>query len=1006
MAIRKRKITAKDSPVPQEVRKRAKGDGAGSGAGRGEAKGFPVVAIGASAGGLKALEGFFDAMPPDSGMAFVVVQHLDPKHVSLMTTLLEKRTRMKVLQAEDGLKVQPNHVYTKPPARDLIMRERTLRLIEPKGASRPPLPIDTFFRSLAEDLGERAICIILSGAGGDGTLGLKAVKGAGGMVMIQDEKQADHDGMPRSAISTGLADFILPVERMPAELVSYVGHPFLEPDGVKDETAEERVERFTQKVLAIVRRMTGHDFSGYKRTTIRRRIGRRMAVHQIGDISQYANYLRQNPAEVEELFKDFLINVTNFFRDPEAFEVFERDTIPALLAHREPDAPIRVWVPGCGTGEEAYSLAMVLAEAMERLERHWKVQIFATDINSEAIEAARAAIYPGNIAADVTSERLRRFFIQERDTYRVDRRLREMVVFAIHDITRDPPLSRLDVISCRNVLIYMDPPLQKKVVPLFYYGLVDQGVLFLGTAEGVGDFHDLFETVDKKYKIYRARKMDPHAYRSHVGLYTKIPELVSRQGRGERGEVPEKTSPEVNIRRLVEQVILQKYAPPGVLVDDKFNVLYFHGDTSKYLKPPQGEATFDILRMSFEEVHYKLARALNRVRTQRKPFAVEGLHVRHNDDYLTVDLVLTPLEESVGRAGLVLVTFEDKTPAVEKKPEKVKRSIKESPDAQMMLLQHDLAATKQELQATVEELETSNEELKSANEELQANNEELQSTNEELESSKEELQSTNEELETLNEELRRKNQELMRSEDDLRNLLNATDIAILYLDTKLRILRFTPAVTKIFNVRDLDLGRPVSDITAQFDTQVFAKEVEKVAETLQEREREVEGNDGRWFSMQMLPYRTGENVISGVVITFLDVTERRLAQREVEVAKVFGERVIDCTWDGLLVLDQDLNVRCANQSYLQTFGKTRDETLERPFFEQEGGLWDVAELRRLLGEVISAGREFEGFRVEGEIPGIGRRALLLRGRRIGETDGHPPMILLGIQDKRAERSGR
>jgi two-component system CheB/CheR fusion protein len=939
-------------------------------------------------------------------MAFVVVQHLDPKHVSLMTALLEKRTRMKVVQAEDGLKVQPNHVYTKPPANDVIIRERTLKLVKPKVGFGPQLPIDTFFRSLAEDLGERAICIVLSGAGGDGTLGLKAVKGAGGMVMVQDEKQADYDGMPRSAISTGLADFILPVERMPEELISYVGHPFLEPDAVKDETAEERFERFTQKVLAIVRRVTAHDFSGYKRTTIKRRIGRRMAVHQIGDISQYANYLRQNRAEVEELFKDFLINVTNFFRDPSAFEVLEKDVIPALLEKREPDAPIRVWVPGCGTGEEAYSLAMILAEAMERLERHCKVQIFATDINPEAIEFARAAIYPANIAADVSSQRLRRFFKRDGDSYRVDRQLREMVVFAIHDLTRDPPLSRLDILSCRNVLIYMDPPLQKKVIPLFYYGLLDQGVLFLGTSEGVGDFHDLFEPVDKKYKIYRARKLDPGAYKSHVGLYTKLPEFLSRQEKGGRGGIPEKASPEVNIRRLVEQVILQKYSPPGVLVDDRSNVLYFHGDTSRYLKPPRGEATFDILRMSSEELHYKLARALNRIKTQRKPVAVPGLHVRHNDEYRTVDLALTPLDKRLGRPDLTLVTFEDKTPPVEKKSENAKGRTKENPDARMAHLQHELLTTKQELQATVEELETSNEELKSANEELQANNEELQSTNEELESSKEELQSTNEELETLNEELQRKNQELLRSEDDLRNLLNATDIAILYVDTELRILRFTPAATKIFNIRELDVGRPVSDITAQFDTQVFAREVENVAATLQQKERDVEGKDGRRFSVRMLPYRTTENIISGVVMTFFDVTEQRMAQQELEAARVFADCIVDYSWDGLLVLDRELRVHWANQSYLKTFGKTKEEALERPFFEQEGGFWDVAELRRLLQEVISDGRELEGFRVEGEVPGRGRRAFLLRACRIPEMDGRPAMILLGIQDKTDEPSGR
>jgi two-component system CheB/CheR fusion protein len=534
MATRKRKITTKDSSRSENAQKKAQHDG-GSGIGRGATAGFPVVAIGASAGGLKALEGFFDTMPSNCGMAFVVVQHLDPKHVSLMTALLEKHTRMKVIHAEDGLKVQPNHVYVKPPGKEVVIRNRTLQLIEQKEKFRPQLPIDTVFRSLAEDLGEKAICVILSGAGSDGTLGLKAVKGAGGMAMVQDEKEAEYDGMPRSAISTGLADFILPVHRMAEELVSYLAHPFLEPEGIKDETADARFDRVIQKVLAVVRRVTGHDFSGYKRSTVRRRIGRRMAVHQITDVSHYGNYLRQTPAEVEELFKDLLINVTNFFRDPRAFEVIEKGVIPALFAQKDPDVPIRLWVPGCGTGEEAYSLAMILVEAMERRERYWKVQVHATDINPEAIESARAAIYPGNIAADATSERLGRFFKKEGDTYKVDRQLRDMVVLAIHDFTRDPPLSRLDMISCRNVLIYMDPPLQKKIIPLFYYALIDQGMLVLGTSEGVGDFHDLFETVDKKYKVYRARKIDPDAYRSHVGLHIKMPEALTRQGKGEPG---------------------------------------------------------------------------------------------------------------------------------------------------------------------------------------------------------------------------------------------------------------------------------------------------------------------------------------------------------------------------------------------------------------------------------------------------------------------------------------
>ena len=964
-------------------------------------KEFPIVGIGASAGGLKALEKFFDNMPPKENIAFVVVQHLDPKHESLMPGLLEKHTQMKVSTAKNGQKVEPNHIYVKPPGKDVVVNCRTLYLQEPSEGKGVQLTIDIFFRSLAEDLGELAICVILSGAGSDGTLGLKSIKGEGGMAMVQEETQAEYDGMPRSAINTGLVDYVLPVEKMPEQLATYIRHLSEVPG--KIESDEEKTERSVKRILTSVRLATGHDFSNYKRSTVHRRIARRMAVQQISDLRHYAQYLRQNPAEIEELFKDLLINVTNFFRDSAAFEILEKKALPHLLEQKrkweeELDAPLRIWVPGCGTGEEAYSIAMLLVEAMERQGIHFRVQIFATDISNETIEFGRTGVYPDNIAADVSTERLKRFFKKEKENYRIDRQIRELVVFAIHDLTRDPPFSRLDMVSCRNVLIYLNTSLQKKIIPLFHYSLREGGILFLGSSEGVGEFTGFFGTIDKKHKIYSNKKTeDHHALLDHLIHRTGLP--FGEPVRGARGLGRRETGePELNIRRLVEQSIMRKYAPPSVLVDGKFQILYFYGDTSNYLKPPWGEPRFDLLRMVSEGLHFKLDKALREVKGNKQPLTLENLRIQHNHEFLTVDVVLTPLPETRGRADLVLITFEEKKPPKESEAEEAQAEEEESEDLRLTQIRNELAATRQELQATIEELETSNEELKSANEELQANNEELQSTNEELESAKEELQSTNEELETVNEELQRKNLDLIRAEDDMRNLFHATEIATIYLNDKLQIVRFTPAATEIFNLREQDMGRPVSDITGQFDTKIFAQEAEKVLKSLDKKEWDVLCQDDRCFSIRMLPYRTTNNVIAGVVITIMEVTEARRVEQEAEKAKASFESIMDSIPDPLVVLDREHKVLSASRSFFQFFRLKEKDVKNIELYKVGNGEWNMTELRELLEKVIKSGETVKDYKLHAEFPTLGQKVLLLDADPIEAKDERPEMILVIIKE--------
>ncbi|MCF6150081.1 MAG: hypothetical protein E3K37_15645 [Candidatus Kuenenia sp.] len=862
---------------------------------------FPIVGIGASAGGLEALEGFFSHMPDQNNLAIVVVQHLAPTYKSIMGNLLKKYTKMKIVDISDGMKVEKNCVYLNPPDMDVAIINRTLQLIKPLETHAARLPIDFFFRSLADDQGEKAICIVLSGTGTDGTLGLKAVKGDGGMTMVQDETQARYDSMPRNAINTGAVDFILPVERMPEELTKYIKHPYIESPRAAI-TTEQKYQGYVTKILLQIRALTGHDFSHYKQNTIRRRIERRMAVHQIDKIAHYLDYLRVNTAEIDILYKDMLIGVTNFFRDQEAFDLLKKTAIFEILKGKRPNSSIRVWAPGCSTGEEAYSIAILLAEIMDKRQMHYNVQIFGTDLDADAIEFARAGVYPESIAADVSKERLKQYFTKEENTYRLKKRIREMLVFATQNLIKDPPFSRLDLISCRNVLIYMDAFLQKKILPVFHYTLNKDGYLFLGSSESIGEFTDLFSVENPKWKIYKRKGMV-------IEKGAEIPTMPIQGAIKTDRKEEKKDYREINFIQYAEKEILSKYAPPFVLVNEKHEILYVNGMIHKYLLTPPGLPSFNILKIAHEDLRYKLSTMLHKISKKREIHIERGLKIKDNEHFLTFDLTVKPLKPGAETEGLTIIIFEEKLPAEKaKKKEKFsEKIIKESP--KIKALEIELKSTKEYLQATIEELETSNEELKSTNEELQSTNEELQSTNEELETSKEEQQSTNEELETVNSELQNKVIELSRSNNDLNNLLASTEIATVFLDTRLNIIRFTPAITKLFNMLPSDIKRPIGDITAKFNVSTLHNDAAEVLRTLNKKVCRIKTNDNSWYNMRILPYRTTDNLIDGIVITFVDITELTESDEKITSMGTFLKGnptpMLRITQDGTIVFSNE-----------------------------------------------------------------------------------------------------
>ena len=836
-----------------------------------DAGNFPIVGIGASAGGLAAIEAFFAAMPRDKavGAAFVLVQHLSPDHKSILIDLVKRYTSMPVLLVEDGIKVQPDRIYVIPPNRDMALLNGTLQLLEPGATRGLRLPIDFFFRSLAQDRKERAICIVLSGTGTDGSLGLKAVKGEGGMAMAQALDSAAYDGMPRSAILTGVVDYVLPPSKMPEQLLSYVARAFRSrPEEIASPLPA--ATDFLQKIFLLLRAQTTHDFSLYKRNTVQRRVERRMAVAQIERIEDYVHYLRDTRLELDTLFRELLIGVTSFFRDPQAFESLRERVIGPHLSDASRES-MRIWVPGCSTGEEAYSIAILIREDADPRKRGMPVQIFATDIDIVSIERARAGVYPDSIAADVSTERLDRFFTKDESSYRIHKDIRDMVVFAKQDVLKDPPFSKLDLIACRNLLIYLDAEAQKMILPMFHYALNRNGHLLLGNSETVGEFSDIFAAEDKKWKLYRKEGMASN--RPQRGSY--LPPLAPAAPA--RWNHPRLDSEKpAAARDLAEQALLEGYIPSSVLINSELQVLYIHGRTGKYLEPASGDASLNLLTMARDGIRMELAAAVRTAAVQKVPVRYEGLKVKSNGDTSIVNLIVQPVTKPEAARGLLMVIFEDVTPAPFPPEVEAPTGPKSEQERRLAALERELRSKEEYLKATIEELQTSNEELRSTNEEAQSANEELQSANEELETSREELQSLNEELLTVNNELQTKIELLSQASDDMNNLLSGTNIGTIFVDRQMKIKRFTAAATQISNFIKTDLGRPVGDIVSQlvgYDRLV--EDTQAVLDTLIPKVMEVQVRGGQWYQMKIQPYRTLQNVIEGAVLTFVEITREK-----------------------------------------------------------------------------------------------------------------------------------
>jgi two-component system, chemotaxis family, CheB/CheR fusion protein len=823
---------------------------------------FPIVSIGASAGGLEALEQFFQNMPANTGLAFVVIQHLAPDHKGIMPELLQRITPMKVQQASDNLLVKSNCVYVIPPNKSLSILNGILQLFNPVESHGLRLPIDIFFRSLAEDKQENSIGIILSGMGSDGSLGLKAIKEKNGLVLVQDPSTAKFDGMPCSAINSVIADIVAPAEELPRKLLSFLRlNPQVKPDAEIDIKTKSNID----KIIILLREHTGNDFSLYKKTTLFRRIERRKSVHQIDKIQDYVRFMQENPKEVEILYKELLIGVTSFFRDIEVWEKLRESILSDLVNILPPGNVIRAWVTGCSTGEEAYTLAIIFKEALEKVQNqvNLSLQIFATDLDTDAIEKARQGYFSKNIIADVSPERISRFFTPVDEGFHINASIREMVVFASQNVIKDPPFTKLDIITCRNMLIYMEPELQKKLIAMFDYSLKPGGIMLLGTAETLGTQNLRFTEIDAKLKIFRRSAMltspefmdFPSSFRSVKGVLSQEmvpPKIVE------------------NIQTLADQVLLQHFAPASVLVTDKGDILYITGRTGKYLEPVAGKANWNIHVMARQGIRNELPGAFRKALQSFDPVVLRNIKIGTNGGTQFVDVTVQRIENPETIRGMLMIVFAD-VPAIISH-EGISKTEKGKSTVRQQELEIELQRSLEEIQSIREEMQTSQEELKSTNEELQSTNEELQSTNEELTTSKEEMQSLNEELQTVNLELQSKVNDFVHANDDMKNLLNSTEIATLLLDRQLNIRRFTDPVANIFKVRNSDIGRPLTDLGSNLLYPEMDSDAHQVLKTLTTIETPITTLDGKWFKIRIMPYRTLDDRIDGLVITFNDIT--------------------------------------------------------------------------------------------------------------------------------------
>jgi two-component system CheB/CheR fusion protein len=889
---------------------------------------FPIVGIGASAGGLEALELFFGNMPKNNGMAFVVIQHLDPNHVGIMPELLQRITPMKVLQAVDSLTVQPNCVYVIPPKKSLSLLNGSLHLFDPVETRGLRLPIDIFFRSLAADRQENSIGIILSGMGSDGSLGLKAIKEKNGVVLVQDPATAKFDSMPRSATEAVIADIVAPVEELPAKLIDFLKFTPLfktEPDTDSKSNLE--------KIFILLREQTGHDFSQYKKNTLLRRIDRRKGIHQIARIHAYVRLLQENPQEVQILFKELLIGVTSFFRDSAVWKMLQENVLPALLNELPNGYILRAWVTGCSTGEEAYSLAIVFKEALERTEirKNLSLQIFATDLDIDAIEIARRGIFSSNMVADVSAERISRFFTFEADSYRVNTAIREMVVFAPQNVIKDPPFTKLDILMCRNVLIYMEPELQNKLIKLFNYSLNSGGILILGTSETPGNQKEGFEEIDGRLKIYRRA----------VPLPSEAIDFPSSFARKAVATVPT-TKPNAveNIQVLADQILLQRFAPASVLVNPEGDILYITGSIEKYLELVAGKANWNIYAMARNELRQELPGAFRKAKDNFDEVILRNINIKTPAGTQFVDVTIQCIEKPVSIRGMIMVVFTDVPAFVEHDAVNMKTG-KGSSTGRQKELEILLQRSKEDRQGIYEEMQTSQEELKSTNEELQSTNEELQSTNEELTTSKEEMQSLNEELQTVNIELQSKINDFVQANNDMKNLLNSTEVATLFLDKELNIRRYTDNVANLFKLRATDIGRPFTDIVTDLQYPELDSHARQVIKTLTSIETAITTTDQRWFNVRIMPYRTLDDHIDGLVITFSDIATAKKLEMELKklnkalsISETRYRRLFESAKDGILILDAETGkIMNVNPFLVEMLGYSLEQLMKKTIWE-------------------------------------------------------------------------
>jgi two-component system CheB/CheR fusion protein len=960
--------------------------------------GFPIVGIGASAGGLEAFSELLRYLPEKTGMAFVLVQHLDPKHGSVLQEILARTTKVPVSEVTQGMAVEPDHAYVIPANTNLSLKHGVLQLGSRVLTHGQHMPIDSFFRSLAESVGPQAIGVILSGTASDGTEGCRAIKAAGGITFAQDEESAKYSDMPRSAVTAGYIDFILSPKDIARELGGISQHPYV------SRTVPPAMEGFRGMVGAeldalfgLLRDSNGVDFTNYKHTTLQRRIRRRMVVHKIETLKEYLRFIGRKPEELDELYRDLLIHVTGFFREPEAFLALRKHVYPKLFEGRKPDNPIRVWVAGCSTGEEAYSIAITLLEYLWAHTRSISqaaiaIQIFATDISETALDTARTGVYTEAAVSEISAERLKRFFVRQDGGYQVNKSVRDMCIFAKQNLVKDPPFSNLDLVSCRNLLIYLGPVLQRRVIPTLHYSLKPSGYLMLGEAESLGGFGDHFALVDKKDKIYQKRKTTARLA-TYFASTDYSPRRIEDARTGRQLPAP------FTVENEVEQLLINRFVPASIVVNDQMEIVQFQGKTGAYLEPAAGHPTFSLSKMAREGLLVDLRAALSIAKKTKAAARRVGVRFQSEGKVREVDLEVLPLQGQSAQERYYVVVFQE-TPA----PARPARAGGKAKKAELPVarendhLKREMVQLREQLGSLIEDHESTLEEFKSVNEEVLSANEELQSTNEEMETAKEELQSTNEELTTLNEEMQNRNSELSSANNDLLNLLGQVDIPVVMVSNDLRIRRFSPPAQKVLNLLPSDVGRRLGQIRPNLDLQDMEPMVRRVIDLTTPQEREVCTKEGVWHMLHVRPYETWDHKIEGAVISLQDIDALK---RSLEHTREYADTIVESAREPILVLDARMQVAAANPAFYRTFEVTPEETEARLIYELGNGQWDIPRLRHLLEEIVPRNSRVDDFEMSHNFPHLGARDMLLNARRVELQPGHA-FILLAIEDVTAK----